>query len=134
MQTLQLMVKIQIYFLRIQNKTRNSATTAAIQYSTSGPTNKIRQKKKGLQNKKEILQNGVKSNSLLPTKDNFEQKHMDWMKVIGWKKIYSINSSIRRLKGHISICSNRLQDKDHYQRQRHFITIEHSIIRNTSQS
>ena len=25
---------------------------------------------------------------MLPTKDNFEYKHTEWVKVIGWKKIY----------------------------------------------
>ena len=27
---------------------------------------------------------------MLPTKDNLEYKHTEWVKVIGWKKIYRI--------------------------------------------
>ena len=35
---------------------------------------------------------------MLPTKDNFEYKHTEWVKVTGWKKIYRINSKHKKAK------------------------------------
>lgn len=35
---------------------------------------------------------------MLPTKDNFEYKHTEWVKVIGWKKIYCTNSKHKKAK------------------------------------
>lgn len=40
---------------------------------------------------------------MLPTKDNFEYKHTEWVKVIGWKKIYCTNSKHKKAKREVSI-------------------------------
>ena len=53
---------------------------------------------------------------MLPTKDNIEYKHTEWVKVIGWKRFIVQIVGIRRQKRCINICSNTLQDKGHYQR------------------
>lgn len=53
---------------------------------------------------------------MLPRKDHFKYKYTNGVKVIGCKKNDIKIATIRRLEGHIKICPNRLQDKDHCQR------------------